>query len=191
MKFNQLVLAGLSAAGLFAAACSPTTGPADGGEQPAADKYCLPTCAEAADCGDPAEDWACEESQCVFVHYFANGDFCADDQDCDMQAGGAFEACEADADCSFGVCVGGIGDRGFCMFEPTGGTCAIEGTEPTDLPRFDGSGNVSVCAGTGGSCGANGFCEVESTGDAGTADPETCESDEECGDDEACLEPRE
>lgn len=186
MKSTRILLAAL-----FAASCSPGTGPADGGGDPVVeDKFCIPTCTEAADCSaDTPEDYSCDSSQCVFIHYFDDGTVCADDQDCDMIAGGAYNTCETSDDCDFSLCVNGLGDKGFCLFEPTGDACAIAGTEPTELPERGGTGNVTVCVGTGGTCLDTGYCEAPAPADGGTVEDNTCDADDECEDDEACVVP--
>jgi hypothetical protein len=186
MKSTKILLAAL-----FAASCSPGGTPADGGGDPVvADKYCVSSCEEAADCSDDTpEDWACNTNQCQFIHYFDNGDFCADDDDCDMEAGGAYFPCETTADCDFGKCVNGIGDKGFCLFEPTGGTTCAGELVTADLPERGGTGNVTVCVGTGGTC-TDGFCEADPPPDGGTVEEaETCDADDECEADEACAVP--
>src|SRR5687768_10372918 len=89
MKFQSILLSATFAA-VASIACSPGgTGTDGGGGTPAADKFCLPTCEAAADCGDPAEDWTCNSGQCQYSKYFDNGDFCANTQDCQVIFGGA------------------------------------------------------------------------------------------------------
>jgi hypothetical protein len=105
---------------------------------------CVETCTTDANCGS---GHICNQfGRCQQDDTFA--EVCNVDADCIPEASGWNSDCDQDSDCpgaAFGqVCVNIGGGIGKCATGATAPSCFLQ-PNTFDMPKIDGSGNVSVC----------------------------------------------
>ena len=137
----------------------------DGGGMSGGGGWCAPSCEMASDCGDNADDWACESGWC-------EPDMCEMDADCvPTFSGFTNEGCSV-GDCSMNYACVDHGDTTYCASKPLQGSCAVG--MKTMKAKADGSGDVEVCVDSTATCN-EGICQ---SGDSSGG----CENDMQCGD---------